>query len=130
MVDLTTGQVAASARTDASGHYSLPVVFSDAQHPFIVQTILKNAQGSVAGILAAPLGAKADAFNGHSPTRDLSAVSTVLTFSSCLLTEAYPRFTDATGVSAGFYNPDGIFVDARGVMFVSDGRNFAIRQVR
>lgn len=96
-VDLTTGAVVASTSTDLKGHYTQRLVFEGSQRPFVVQLLLRNQAGKVAGFLAAPLGVDVREPAGRKAEVDVSAASTMVAFSATLLSEAYATFDPTQG---------------------------------
>ncbi|HEY9856660.1 MAG TPA: hypothetical protein V6D05_13035 [Stenomitos sp.] len=91
-VDVVTGEVAATASTTVEGKYAARLSFTGTTHPFVAQTILRNQFNQVVGFLAAPLGVDVSTVAGKKALVDLSPASTMVAFSSVLLTEAYPGF--------------------------------------
>ena len=89
-VDCLTGQVAATASTDAQGNYTAKLIFSGSQHAYIAQAILRNADQQVVGFLAAPLGIDLSTPSGKHSGIDLSPSSTMVAYSTALLSEIYP----------------------------------------
>lgn len=96
-IDLVTGEVAATASTDAAGQYSARLTFRGTEHPYVAQTILRNRFNQVVGFLAAPMGVDVSTVGGKRAQVDLSPGTTMVAFSSVLLTEAYPSFDLRTG---------------------------------
>lgn len=96
-VDLVTGEVAATASTDPTGRYSARLTFKGTERPYVAQTILRNKFNQVVGFLAAPLGVDVSTVGGKRAEVDLSPGTTMVAFSSVLLTEAYPSFNLRTG---------------------------------
>lgn len=96
-VDVTTGEVAATASTDPTGQYSARLVFKGTERPYIAQTVLRNQLNQVVGFLAAPLGVDVSTVGGKRARVDLTPGTTMVAFSSVLLTEAYPTFDLRTG---------------------------------
>jgi len=91
-VDVLTGDVAATVSTDVDGRYAARLNLKGTQHPFVAQTFLRNQFNQVVGFLAAPLGVDVSTVGGKHAQVDLSPASTMVAFSSVLLTEAYPGF--------------------------------------
>lgn len=91
-IDVVTGKVAATASTDVDGKYAARLTFNGTRHPFVAQTIVRNQFNQVVGFLAAPLGVDVSTVPGKRAQVDLSPASTMVAFSSLLLTEAYPGF--------------------------------------
>lgn len=91
-VDLVTGDVTATASTDAEGKYAASLIFAGTQRPFVAQTVLRNKYNQVVGFLAAPLGVDVSTVGGKRAQVDLSPATTMVAFSSVLLSETYPDF--------------------------------------
>lgn len=96
-VDVTTGQVAATASTDPLGHYAARLVFKGTERPFVAQTVLRNQLNQVVGFLAAPMGVDVSTVGGKRAQVDLTPGTTMVAFTSVLLTETYPTFDLRTG---------------------------------
>lgn len=96
-VDPETGEISATASTDVDGRYNARLVFKGTDHPFIAQTVLRNQFNQVVGFLAAPMGVDVSKPSGKHGQVDLSPGTTMIAFSSVLLSETYPTFDLRTG---------------------------------
>lgn len=96
-VDCLTGEVVATATSDAGGRYSIQLVFSGTQRAYMAQVILRNRNLQVAGFLAAPLGVNLASPEGKRAGVDLTPSSTMVAYSATLLSEIYPSVNLAQG---------------------------------
>lgn len=98
LIDPATGEVIATVRTDSQGQFRTRAVAPAAgKGGFILQAIFKNAQGETVGILAAPLGAQVLSVETKRKGVDVTAGSTLLTFSSMLMSESFNDITLSQG---------------------------------
>lgn len=99
VIDPETGEVVGTAITDAAGRYEVRVFARGARsRGFLLQARLKNPLGQTIGILAAPVGVRAVSVDSRRVGMDVSAGSTLLAFTSMLMSE---RFLDLS-LSEGF----------------------------
>ncbi|MNK97019.1 hypothetical protein D3C87_1173320 [compost metagenome] len=98
LIDPSTGEVVATVRTDARGQFRTRAVAPAAgKGGFIIQALFKNAQGQTVGILAAPLGAQVLSVETKRKGVDVTGGSTLLTFSSMLMSESFNDITLSQG---------------------------------
>ena len=98
LIDPSTGLTVLSVRTDAQGRYQGRAVAPAAgKGGFILQTLFKNARGETVGILAAPVGAQVLTTETKQKGVDVTAGSTLLTFSSLLMSESFNDITLSEG---------------------------------
>lgn len=99
VIDPETGEVVGTSKTDAAGRYELRVFSRGARSTgFLLQARLMNALGQTIGFLAAPVGVRAVSVDARRVGMDVSAGSTLLAFTSMLMSE---RFLDLS-LTAGF----------------------------
>lgn len=89
-VDCLTGELVATALSDASGRYTAQLVFAGSQRAYMAQVILRNRNQQVAGFLAAPVGINLATPAGKRADVDLTPSSTMVAYSTTLLSEIYP----------------------------------------
>ena len=98
LIDPSTGLTVLSVRTDAQGRYQgRAVAPASGKGGFILQTLFKNARGETVGILAAPVGAQVLTTETKQKGVDVTAGSTLLTFSSMLMSESFNDITLSEG---------------------------------
>lgn len=94
IIDPETGEVIGTGRTDANGRFTTRAFARGSrQAAFILQAVLKNALGQTAGILAAPVGNRVVSVEAKRKGVDVTAGSTLLAFTSMLMSE---NFNDIT----------------------------------
>ncbi|MNX60256.1 hypothetical protein D3C86_911580 [compost metagenome] len=100
LIDPATGEVVGSGHTDEMGRFVI-ATFTRGAGPagFIAQAILRNAKGQTAGLLAAPFGAAVVSVPTKKEGIEVSAGTTLLTFSSLFLSNAYPSVDLSKGFS-------------------------------
>jgi hypothetical protein len=98
IIDPETGEVVGTGRTDANGQFQT-VAFARGSNrtAFILQAVLKNARGETAGILAAPVGARVISLETKRKGVDVTAGSTLLAFTSMLMSENFNDLTLTQG---------------------------------
>jgi hypothetical protein len=94
VIDPESGEVVSTGRTDDKGRFNIRAFTHESnQAAFILQAVLKNAMGQTAGILAAPVGNQVVSVDAKRKGVDVTAGSTLLAFTSMLMSE---NFNDIT----------------------------------
>ena len=94
IIDPETGEVVGTGRTNANGEFrTVAHARGRNRTAFILQAVLRNARGETIGILAAPMGARVISPDTKRKGVDVTAGSTLLAFTSMLMSE---NFNDLT----------------------------------
>lgn len=90
LINPTTGEKVGEGMTDGAGNFVVRTfTLKGGRAAFIAQAVLRNAKGETAGVLAAPFGAAVVSVPSKSEGVNVSVGTTMLTFSTLLLSDSY-----------------------------------------
>ncbi len=105
LIDPNTGELMGTGFTDAQGRFVIKTFTRGRDmSAFIAQTVLRNAKGETVGLLAAPFGVAVVSVPTKKEGVEISAGTTLLTFSSVFLSNTYPTLDLSKGF-AGVASP-------------------------
>lgn len=92
LVNPVTGEVVGTGVTDGTGYFVVQTTTPAANRvPLLAQAVLRNSAGETAGVLAAPFGAAVTSVPTRQAGVEVSVGSTLLTFSTLLLSDQYDK---------------------------------------